>query len=92
MLLQPEHVGESLYRWAQPRIEPEIAFVTARTVDRVLSREEVAPSVARVTVAAEIIDSRCTDCWFRLPDVVRPTPALPVSSSATPSRCSRSVT
>ena len=70
MLLNPELVGEALDRWVQPRIEPEIAFVTARTIDRALPFDEVAASIATVMVAAEVIDSRYTDYRFGLPDVV----------------------
>jgi 2-oxo-3-hexenedioate decarboxylase len=70
MLLRPEDVGAALETWVQPRIEPEIAFVTARTVDRALGTDEVAASIATVNVAAEIIDSRWADYRFRLPDVV----------------------
>lgn len=65
MLLQPNEVPERLSGWVQPRIEPEIAFVTARTIDHPLQPDEVAASIATVTVGAEILDSR-----FRLPDVV----------------------
>lgn len=70
MLAQPEQVGDRLATWAQPRIEPEIAFVTARTLDHALDPGEVEASIAAVAVAAEIIDSRFTDYRFRLPDVV----------------------
>lgn len=70
MLAQPDLVSERLATWAQPRIEPEIAFVTARTLDRALRPGEVEATIATVAVAAEIIDSRYTDYRFRLPDVV----------------------
>lgn len=70
MPLGPEEIGDALATWAQPRIEPEIAFFTARTIDRALEPGEVEASIATVTVAAEIIDSRWTDYRFRLPDVV----------------------
>lgn len=70
MLLRPSNVPDRLSGWVQPRIEPEIAFVTARTIDHPLRPHEVADSIATVTVAAEILDSRYTGYRFRLPDVV----------------------
>ena len=68
MLLEPDNVGGALTRFAQPRIEPEIAFVTARDIDRILAPGEVEASITTVAVATEIIDSRYTDYRFRLPD------------------------
>lgn len=70
MLLEPDGVGDSVAHWAQPRIEPEIAFVTGRAIDRALDADEVRAGVASVGVAAEILDSRWTGYRFRLPDVV----------------------
>ena len=70
MLLQPSQLGDALGRWVQPRIEPEIAFVTSRTIDRALELDEVEAHVATVNVAAEVIDSRWEGYRFRLPDVV----------------------
>lgn len=56
--------------WAQPRIEPEIAFLTGRPIDAALTIDEAAHSIEGVAIAAEIIDSRYTEFRFRLPDVV----------------------
>jgi 2-oxo-3-hexenedioate decarboxylase len=70
MLVAPERVGDRLTQWAQPRIEPEIAFVTSRPIDSALDLDDVAAHIATVGVAAEVIDSRWTDYRFRLPDVV----------------------
>jgi len=70
MVLRAGEVADALTRWAQPRIEPEVAFVTAQPVSRSLGEHEVAGVVASVQVAAEIIDSRWTDYRFRLPDVL----------------------
>jgi 2-oxo-3-hexenedioate decarboxylase len=56
--------------WAQPRIEPEIAFITARPIASPLTFSEVVGAVEAVAVAAEVIDSRYEDYRFRLPDVV----------------------
>ena len=70
MRLDAGDVAGALRRWAQPRIEPEIAFVTAAPLSRAPGDGEVAGMVATVGVAAEIIDSRWTGYRFRLPDVV----------------------
>ncbi|GAA1968243.1 fumarylacetoacetate hydrolase family protein [Nocardioides panacihumi] len=70
MQVHPRELGKTLADWAQPRIEPEIAFVTACDIARALDDDEVAGAVASVGVAAEIIDSRWTGYRFRLPDVV----------------------
>jgi 2-oxo-3-hexenedioate decarboxylase len=70
MLTGSEDVGSSLSSWAQPRIEPEIAFVTSRVLDRRITLDEAPLFVATVLMAAEIIDSRWTAYRFRLPDVV----------------------
>ena len=69
MLLPPADVGP-LTGFAQPRIEPEIAFITARDIDHALTPNEVEASITSAAVAAEIIDSRYTAYRFRLPDVV----------------------
>jgi 2-oxo-3-hexenedioate decarboxylase len=66
----PESLSDDVRGWANPRIEPEIAFLTGRPIDAALTLDEVAESLAGVAVAAEIIDSRYTDFRFRLPDVV----------------------
>lgn len=70
MLVRPDEVGDRLSTWAQPRIEPEIAFVTSLPIGRSLASEEVGAHIATVGVAAEVIDSRWTGYRFRLPDVL----------------------
>ncbi len=70
MRVDEHSVAASLGRWIQPRIEPEIAFVTGRDISGHLTLAEAARAVEAVTVAAEIIDSRYDDYRFRLPDVV----------------------
>lgn len=70
MLAQPEQIGGRLTDWAQPRIEPEIAFVTSRPIHSALDLDAVRAHIATVGVAAEVIDSRWSDYRFRLPDVV----------------------
>lgn len=70
MVMDVDGVADALPQWAQPRIEPEIAFVTAHPMDRALDDDEVPRVVASVLVAAEIIDSRWSDYRFRLADVI----------------------
>jgi 2-oxo-3-hexenedioate decarboxylase len=70
MLARPDQVRQRLTGWVQPRIEPEIAFVTSRPIGTSLDLDDVAAHLASVGVAAEVIDSRRTDYRFRLPDVV----------------------
>jgi 2-oxo-3-hexenedioate decarboxylase len=70
MLAPPEQIAGRMTEWAQPRIEPEIAFVTSRPIDSALDFDAVRAHLATVSVAAEVIDSRWSDYRFRLPDVV----------------------
>lgn len=70
MLAPPEQIAGRLTQWAQPRIEPEIAFVTSRPIGSALDLDTVPAHLATVGVAAEVIDSRWSDYRFRLPDVV----------------------
>ncbi|CAM3245513.1 fumarylacetoacetate hydrolase family protein [Nocardioides dubius] len=70
MYLRPAEVRGAMHHWAQPRIEPEIAFITSRDISHALTDEDVASAVRDVVIAAEIIDSRWTDYRFRLADVI----------------------
>jgi 2-oxo-3-hexenedioate decarboxylase len=70
MRVEPDSLPTAAERWAQPRIEPEIAFVTSRTISSPLTPEDARRVVDAVTVAAEVIDSRYDGYRFRLPDVV----------------------
>lgn len=70
MQVDADGLAAGMSRWAQPRIEPEIAFVTATDLHRGLADDELAAAVASVSVAAEVIDSRWTGYRFRLPDVL----------------------
>jgi 2-oxo-3-hexenedioate decarboxylase len=70
MLVASDGIGAGLASWAQPRIEPEIAFVTALPIEHALTQGDVPAHIATVGMAAEIIDSRWSDYRFRLPDVV----------------------
>ncbi len=54
-----------------PKIEPEIAFRTARELRGRISREEALDACASAMAAMEILDSRYIDFkYFSLPDVV----------------------
>ena len=54
-----------------PKIEPEIAFVTARELHGRVTREEALAAVQAVAPALEILDSRFAGFkYFSLPDVV----------------------
>jgi 2-oxo-3-hexenedioate decarboxylase len=70
MLVQSDEVTERLSTWVHPRIEPEIAFITSRDIDRSFASDEASSYVEFVLLAAEILDSRYAGYRFRLPDVV----------------------
>jgi 2-oxo-3-hexenedioate decarboxylase len=70
MLVAPAEVGPRLATWVQPRVEPEIAFVTSRDIDAPVLLAEVSSYVETVLLAAELLDSRFSGYRFRLPDVV----------------------
>lgn len=70
MRVDADSLAAAAAGWAQPRIEPEIAFVTGRPLSSPLTLAEAGRTVDAVTVAAEIIDSRYDGYRFRLPDVV----------------------
>lgn len=70
MRVEESSLAAGLGRWIQPRIEPEIAFVTGQDISGPLTLAEAARAVDAVTVAAEVIDSRYDGYRFRLPDVV----------------------
>lgn len=54
-------------QFAQPRIEPEIAFRLARDLDQLLDLEHAHRAADAVSVAAEIIGSRFAGFSFRAP-------------------------
>jgi 2-oxo-3-hexenedioate decarboxylase len=70
MRVTVDSLADDSRAWAQPRIEPEIAFLTGRAINAALTLEAAAHSIEGVAVAAEIIDSRYTGFRFRLTDVV----------------------
>jgi 2-oxo-3-hexenedioate decarboxylase len=60
-------VGRAIH----PRVEPEIAFVTARDLREPISLEEAPEAIASVSAAMDVLDSRYTGFkYFSLPDVV----------------------
>jgi len=70
MRLDGDAGGEILGLCAQPRVEPEIAFLLGRDLDRPLAPWAAHQVVDAVAVAFEVIDSRYAGFGFRLPDVV----------------------
>jgi len=57
-------------KYIHPRVEPEVCFLTRRTIDRPLTLLEAADYVEAVAPALEIIDSRYEAFRFTLEDVV----------------------
>lgn len=70
MRQEPAGLAGAVEAWAQPRIEPEIAFITGRPLSSPVTLDEAGRAIEAVTVAAEILDSRYDGYRFRLPDVV----------------------
>ncbi len=70
-VMQLEEGGSvDLSRFIHPRIEPEVAFITNRDIDRPLNLAEALTVVEGVCPAMEIIDSRYQAFKFTLEDVV----------------------
>jgi len=59
-----------LKRFIHPRVEPEVCFVTRRTIDAPLTALEAVDYLEAVAPAMEIIDSRYRNFKFTLEDVV----------------------
>lgn len=59
-----------LGRYIHPRVEPELCFVTRKTIDSPLTALEASDYLEAVAPAMEIIDSRYRDFKFSLEDVV----------------------
>jgi 2-oxo-3-hexenedioate decarboxylase len=66
----PAGLARAAAAWAQPRIEPEIAFVTGSALSSPVTLADAGGVVEAVAVAAEVLDSRYDGYRFRLPDVV----------------------
>lgn len=69
-MLEEEGGSVNLARYIHPRVEPEVCFLTRRTIDRPLTALEAADYVEAVAPALEIIDSRYQNFKFSLEDVV----------------------
>jgi 2-oxo-3-hexenedioate decarboxylase len=59
-----------LDHYIHPRVEPEVCFVTRKSIDGPLTALEAADRIEAVAPAMEIIDSRYRDFKFSLEDVV----------------------
>jgi 2-oxo-3-hexenedioate decarboxylase len=69
-MLEEDGGSVDLGRYIHPRVEPEICFLTRRTIDAPLTALEAADYLEAVAPAMEIIDSRYRDFRFSLEDVV----------------------
>lgn len=69
-MLEEDGGSVDLGRYIHPRVEPEVCFVTRRTIDGPLTALEAADYIEAVAPALEIIDSRYRDFRFSLVDVV----------------------
>jgi len=59
-----------LNKYIHPRVEPEIAFLLGKDLDKKISIEEVPEYIKAVAVAIEVIDSRYENFKFSLEDVI----------------------
>ena len=64
--------GDSLNsaHFIHPRVEPEIAFLIGKTIDRTLALDETTDYLDGVAAALEVIDSRYENFKFSLEDVI----------------------
>jgi len=69
-MLEEEASTVSLRRYIHARVEPEVCFVTRKTIDRPLTALEAVDYLEAVAPAMEIIDSRYRNFKFTLEDVV----------------------
>ncbi len=60
----------SFNKFIHPRVEPEIAFLIKKDIDKVISLTEVTDYIESVAPAIEIIDSRYQNFKFSLTDVI----------------------
>ncbi|MBC8343075.1 MAG: fumarylacetoacetate hydrolase family protein [Bacteroidetes bacterium] len=66
----PEGGVMSISNYIHPRVEPEIAIITAKKIDRPLQLAESRDYVKAIAPAMEIIDSRYKNFKFTLADVI----------------------
>ena len=69
-MLEEESAVVNLKRYIHPRVEPEVCFVTKKTIDGPLTALEAVDYLEAVAPAMEIIDSRYRNFKFTLEDVV----------------------
>lgn len=69
-MLEDDGGRVDLGRFIHPRVEPEVCFLTRRTIDRPLTALEARDYLEAVAPAMEIIDSRYRDFRFTLEDVI----------------------
>lgn len=69
-MLEEDGGDVDLGRYIHPRVEPEVCFLTRRTIDAPLTALEAVHYLEAVAPAMEIIDSRYRDFKFSLEDVV----------------------
>jgi 2-oxo-3-hexenedioate decarboxylase len=69
-MIEEEGGTVDLARYIHPRVEPEVCFLTRRTIDRPITALEAVDVIEAVAPALEIIDSRYENFKFTLEDVV----------------------
>ncbi|MGE8320096.1 MAG: 2-keto-4-pentenoate hydratase [Comamonas sp.] len=69
-MLEEEGAVVDLGRYIHPRVEPEVCFVTKKSIDGPLTALEAVDYLEAVAPAMEIIDSRYRNFRFTLEDVV----------------------
>ncbi len=69
-MIEEEGGSVDLRRYIHPRVEPEVCFLTRRTIDRPITALEALDYIEAVAPALEIIDSRYENFKFTLEDVV----------------------
>ena len=69
-MMQEEGSTVDLSQYIHPRVEPEVCFLTRRTIDRPITALEAVDYIEAVAPAMEIIDSRYENFKFTLEDVV----------------------
>jgi 2-oxo-3-hexenedioate decarboxylase len=69
-MLEEEGGVVDLQRFIHARVEPEVCFLTKRTIDRPLTMLEAVDYIEAVAPALEVIDSRYRNFKFTLEDVV----------------------
>ncbi len=69
-MLMKEGSQFDLDQFIHPRAEPELCFLVKKTIDHILSLNDIGEYIEAVAPAIEIIDSRFKDFKFSLEDVI----------------------